>query len=235
MADYWPYAHADAIATHVPERGDQIRRYSELMGASQVFVVQEILNSYFFGEHRCVLDIGAGQGRFVRALAAHAPHLELQMFDLPTVLEQSRDYLSQADVGQRVRFHPGSFLNDPLPRGADLMTLLRVLHDHPDTVVRQILQKAHVALPPGGVLLVAEPMAQDSQTAASGQADAYYHFYLLAMGAGRLRTPQEIARLMQEAGFVAVEQVPNAMPIHCQLVLGRKGSAKRSVDSANGG
>lgn len=223
MADFWPYAQEKAAAAQRPETGDQIRRYSDLMAASQVFVVQEILASYYFGEHRCVLDIGAGQGRFVRALAAHAPHLQLQMFDLPAVLEQARECLSQAGVAHRVQLHPGSFLDDPLPRGADLMTLVRVLHDHPDTVVRQILQKAHQALPSGGVLLVAEPMGQDSSTPATDQAEAYYHFYLLAMGAGRLRTPQEIARLLQEAGFVAVEQVPNAMPIHGQLVLGRKG------------
>jgi len=223
MAEFWPYAHDEAATQPKPSAADQIRRYSDLMAASQVFVVQEILASYYFGDHHCVLDIGAGQGRFVTALARHAPHLELQMFDLPGVLEQARECLAQTDIAHRVQYHPGSFLDDPLPLGADLMTLVRVLHDHPDSVVRQILEKAHHALPLGGVLLVAEPMAQDSEAPASDQAEAYYHFYLLAMGAGRLRTPQEIARLMKEAGFVAVEQVPNAMPIHGQLVIGRKG------------
>jgi len=224
MAEFWPYAQEQASAA--PAAQDQIRRYSDLMAASQVFVVQEILSSYYFGEHRSVLDIGSGQGRFISALARHAPHLEVHMFDLPGVLQQARECLGQAGIRERVHYHPGSFVDDPLPQGADLMTLVRVLHDHPDTVVRQLLQKAHSALPAGGALLVAEPMAQDRQSSAGGQAEAYYHFYLLAMGAGRLRSPQEIARLMREAGFVAVEQVPNAMPIHGQLVVGRKGVSK---------
>ena len=222
MAAYWPYAHGGGAAVQAPEVSPQVQRYSALMAESQGFLVHEILTSYFFDEHRCVLDVGAGQGRFVSALAAHAPHLQLKMFDLPPVLAQARERVDAAGLGARVQLHPGSFLQDPLPTGADLITLVRVAHDHPDAVVRQIFQKAHAALPPGGVLLVAEPMAQSADAPAADQADAYYHFYLMAMGAGRLRTPQEIEALMREAGFTAIEQVPNAMPIHGQLVLGRR-------------
>ncbi len=222
MAGYWPYAHGGLAAVQKPEATEQVGRYSDLMRESQGFVVQEILNHYFFDEHRCVLDVGAGLGRFVTALAAHAPHLQLQMFDLPPVLAQAGERLARTGLAQRVQLYPGSFLDDPLPTGADLITLVRVLHDHPDEVVRLILHKAHAALPPGGTLLVAEPMAQARDAPTAHQADAYYHFYLMAMGAGRLRSPQEIASLLTEAGFSAIEQVPNAMPIHGQLVVGRK-------------
>lgn len=222
MARYWPYAHGGLAAVQAPGMRDQVERYSALMADSQGFVVHEILSSYPFGDHRCVLDVGAGQGRFVSALAQHAPHLQLQMFDLPPVLAQARERLAQAGLAQRVRLHPGSFIDDPLPVGADLVTLVRVAHDHPDAVVRLILQKAFAVLPPGGVMLVAEPMAQAADAPAQHHADAYYHFYLMAMGAGRLRSAHEIGALLREAGFVAVEQVPNAMPIHGQIVIGRK-------------
>jgi demethylspheroidene O-methyltransferase len=42
------------------------------------------------------------------------------------------------------------------------------------------------------------------------------------MGAGRLRTPEELIGMMRKAGFMGVEQVPNNMPIHAQILLGRK-------------
>jgi demethylspheroidene O-methyltransferase len=222
MAGYWPYAHGGLAAVESEGARAQVGRYSELMAESQGFLVQEILGSYFFDEHRCVLDVGAGQGRFVSALGRHAPHLRLKMFDLPPVLSQAHDRLEQAGVADRVSLHPGSFLDDPLPVGADLVTLVRVAHDHPDAVVRQLFAKAHAALPAGGVLLVAEPMAQSPEAPSADQADAYYHFYLMAMGSGRLRTPGEIAVLMREAGFTSIEQVPNRMPIHGQIVVGRK-------------
>lgn len=224
MAEYWPYAHDKTAADLPPAEVDKFTRYSQLMAASQGFVVQEILSSYFFDEHRCVLDVGAGKGRFVSELAAHAPHLKFKMFDLPPVLALAREGLQAKGLGERVSLHPGSFLDDPLPQGADLITLVRVAHDHPDAVVRQILQKAHAALPEGGTLLLAEPMAQadDEAGAAGTSVDAYFHFYLLAMGAGRLRTPRELQTLMEEAGFTLVEQVPNAMPIHARILVGRK-------------
>jgi len=224
MADYWPYAHDKTTPKPEANGSDKFTRYSELMAASQGFVVQEILTSYFFSEHRCVLDVGAGRGRFVSELAAHAPHLNFMMFDLPPVLALARENLRAKGLSDRVSLHPGSFLDDPLPRGADLITLVRVAHDHPDAVVRQILQKAYDALPVGGTLLLAEPMAQSEPEGGASDAsvDAYFHFYLLAMGDGRLRTPQELMDMMQAAGFTHVERVPNAMPIHAQILLGRK-------------
>jgi len=87
-----------------------------------------------------------------------------------------------------------------------------------------LLQKIYDALPVGGALLLAEPMAQNHSHGLGGatQTDAYFHFYLLAMGAGRLRTPQELMRMMSVAGFGSIEQVPNPMPIHAQILLGRK-------------
>lgn len=232
MAEYWPYAQEKTAAVMPAAEVDKFTRYSQLMAASQGFVVQEILSSYFFDEHRCVLDVGAGKGRFVSELAAHAPHLKFKMFDLPPVLSLARDNLQAKGLTERVSLHPGSFLDDPLPEGADLITLVRVAHDHPDAVVRQILKKAHDALPIGGVLLVAEPMAQPDSEAGQPEAsvDAYFHFYLLAMGAGRLRTPQELQTMMQEAGFTHVELVPNDMPIHARILLGRKSKCLPYVD-----
>ena len=224
MADYWPYAHAKTASTSDAHGADKFTRYSELMAASQGFVVQEILSSYFFSEHRCVLDVGAGRGRFVSELAAHAPHLNFMMFDLPPVLALAQKNMRAKGLSERVSLHPGSFLDDPLPQGADLISLVRVAHDHPDAVVRQILQKAYDALPVGGTILLAEPMAQSEPEGSSDDAsvDAYFHFYLLAMGDGRLRTPQELMDMMHAAGFTHVERVPNAMPIHAQILLGRK-------------
>lgn len=227
MAEYWPYAHESTVPepeAMPQDEVDKFTRYSELMAASQGFVVQEILSSYGFDAHHCVLDVGAGRGRFVGDLAVHAPHLQFKMFDLPPVLALAHKGLQAKGLSERVALHPGSFLDDALPEGADLITLVRVAHDHPDAVVRQILQKAYAALPVGGVLLLAEPMAQPAQEAGRPEAsvDAYFHFYLLAMGAGRLRTPQELQNMMQEAGFTRVELLPNAMPIHARILVAYK-------------
>lgn len=222
MAEYWPYAHDAQAAERVAQ--DKFSRYSDLMASSQEFVVQEILGAYFFDEHRCVLDVGAGKGRFASELALHAKHLDLKLFDLPPVLELAKATFESKGLLDRLSLCPGNFLHDALPQGADLVTLVRVAHDHPDDVVQQLLRKIYEALPVGGTLLLAEPMARTYSQSADGptQTDAYFHFYLLAMGAGRLRTPEALMLMMSEAGFARVELVPNNMPIHAQILLGRK-------------
>jgi len=117
-------------------------------------------------------------------------------------------------------YHPGSFFHDTLPQGADLVTLVRVAHDHPDGAVLGIMKRIHQALPAGGTLLLAEPMAQEPGDKPLG--DAYFHLYLLAMGAGRYRTPTELTVMLKESGFTRVDLIPNAMPIHTRLLVARK-------------
>lgn len=220
MAAYWPYAHAAAPeeAKHAPPA--HVDRYSELMAASQTFVLDEVLNTFDFSPYHCVLDVGAGKGRFVAELARRNPQLHCQLFDLPQVLALARQNHAALGLQAPLEYHPGSFFDDALPRGADLVTLIRVAHDHADEPLRTLLRKIFDALPVGGTLLLAEPMAQEPTEALAG--DAYFHFYLLAMGAGRLRTPTELGQLLGDCGFVHVELVPNAMPIHTRLLLARK-------------
>ena len=72
----------------------------------------------------------------------------------------------------------------------------------------------------GGTLLLAEPMAQAAGEAPLG--DAYFHFYLLAMGSGRLRSVQELTEMLWEVGFSNVEPLPNPMPMQTRILVARK-------------
>lgn len=224
MHAYWTYA-SDASsapqALSAEQTAAQAAHYSELMSSSQRFVIEELLASYDFSKHRRVLDVGGGQGGWVMELARHAPQLDLMLFDLPPVAAIARGRFAQHGLDQRISAYGGSFTADALPVGADLVTLLRVAHDHPDEVVRVLLKAIYEALPAGGHLLLAEPMAQETggQPAVS---DPYFHFYLLAMGAGKLRTAQELTALMTEAGFAHVKALPNPMRLHAGLLLAQK-------------
>jgi demethylspheroidene O-methyltransferase len=221
MAQYWPYAlDEERDTTRQNWQAEKISRYSDLMSASQPFVVDEILSTYSFGRHQCVMDVGGGQGTFLSRLAKHAPHLQLRLFDLPQVAALAKANFARNGLSARATVFDGSFLRDPLPGGADIVTLIRVAHDHPDADVQQILAAIYAALPVGGTLLLAEPMAQELGHPPHG--DAYFHFYLLAMGSGRLRTARELMKLMEGAGFTDMALVPNPMPLQTQILIARK-------------
>ena len=220
MHAYWPYTEDPAGNPQPPAPVDQFARYSSLMSTSQRFVIEELLASYPFAEHRVVLDVGGGMGGWVSALAQRHTHLQLQLFDLPPVAALAAGNVQRQGLSDRISTHGGSFTKDALPRGADLVTLVRVAHDHPDGDVRTVLRAIFDALPLGGTLLLAEPMARAG--GAPEPSDPYFHFYLMAMGSGRLRTPAELTALMADAGFTHIERVPNPMPLHAQLLVGRK-------------
>ncbi len=102
---------------------------------------------------------------------------------------------------------------DPLPAGADLVTLVRVLHDHDDAVVMALLRRACAALTPGGRILIAEPMAGTQGAERMGA--AYFGVYLLAMGQGRPRRAEELLARLSRAGFVR----PRALRMRVPLIV----------------
>ncbi len=212
LSRYWAYAEhpGDGAA-------GEVDAYSRLMAASQPLVAAQILDAYAFSQHRRMLDVGGGEGRFLESVGACVERLKLALFELPAVGTRAGVRLEAAGLIERTTIHTGSFLADPLPTGYDLITLVRVLHDHDDAPALALLRKIHAALPPGGRLLIAEPMADTPGAEPAG--DAYFGMYLWAMGSGRPRTPGEISAMLRDAGFTRSRLVPTAMPLTCRMIL----------------
>jgi demethylspheroidene O-methyltransferase len=214
---YWPYAR-----TERPEalQAAQVGAYSALMAASQPLVADEILDAYALHHHRCLLDVGGGDGRFIASVAQRVPSLQLLLFDLPAVADRARARFAAEGMASRATVFGGSFLTDTLPRGADVASLVRVVHDHDDAHAMTLLRAVHAALPPGGTLLLAEPMAGTQGAEAMG--DAYFGLYLLAMGRGRPRSAATLTQMLNEAGFEAVRAVATRLPLQTQLLIARR-------------
>ena len=92
-----------------------------------------------------------------------------------------------------------------------------MLHDHDDHAALALLRAARAALAPGGRLLIAEPMAGTRGAAASG--DAYFGFYLLAMGRGRPRRPEVIAAMLRTAGFSRSRLLRTRVPLVTRVMI----------------
>lgn len=207
LSHFWSYASATAPGG---DSAAAVAAYSRLMASTQPAVAAEVLDAYPVRRHRRLLDVGGGEGAFLAAAAARAPALGLMLFDLPAVAERAEARLSQAGLLGRAELHGGDFLNDPIPRGADLITLVRILHDHDETAALGLLRKVRAALPADGTLVIAEPMA--GETGKNRMSDVYFGFYLLAMGQGRTRTPATLFDMLREAGFSRMRRLPTHNP-----------------------
>ena len=78
----------------------------------------------------------------------------------------------------------------------------------------------HRALPEKGVLLLAEPMKGTSGAETVG--DAYFGFYLLAMGSGKPRTAHKLRQMLKAAGFASAQLVRTRQPLQSRLIVARK-------------
>ena len=212
---YWAYTRSAEAKDLTSE---QVGPYSALMAASQPLVSREILDAYPFQRHRRILDVGGGEGAFLEQVGLRHPRLELGLFDLPAVATRARERLSERFSPSRLHLAGGDFFQEPLPRGADVITLVRILHDHDDTETRALLRSVRAALPPGGTVVVAEPMA--GMRGAETVGAAYFSLYLLAMGQGRPRSPAEYRALLREAGFRKIRSPRPRSPVLTSVVTG---------------
>lgn len=210
---YWPYAgQAD-----VDEAG--AAGYSELMAASQDMIAEQVIAAYPLNEARAILDLGGGEGRFLEHVARACPNPRLTLFDLPAVAARARDRFGRAGLAARIDTVGGSFLDDALPGGHDLITLVRILHDHDDEPVLTLLTAARAALADGGRLLIAEPVS--GRVPGARIADAYFGLYLLAMGSGRARDVAEHRALLRRAGFARARVIDTHLPHFVRLIEAR--------------
>ena len=214
LADYWPYAAQARPAELGPER---VRDYTALMAASQPMVAAEVLDAFDVRRFRCLLDVGGGDGGFLAAALARAPGLRGMVFDLPAVAGLAEARFARHGLADRAACVPGDMHRDALPTGADLISLVRVAHDHDDARVLALFRSIHRALPPSGTFLLAEPMAGTAGAERIGE--AYFAFYLLALGSGEARSPERLAAMLGEAGFTRIKPVKTANPLIASVLV----------------
>lgn len=217
LSAVWGYATSSEPGGLGDER---VADYSALMSASQSLVAAQIIDAYPLARHRHLLDVGGGEGGFAISVARRYPHLQVTVFDLPAVAARADERLRREGVAARASAVGGDFGRDALPIGADVVTLVRVVHDHDDDLVERLLQAVHAALPPGGVLLIGEPMA--GTAGAQSMGDAYFGMYLLAMGSGRPRTPERLSAMLARAGFRRIRLLPTSLPLQARVITACK-------------
>lgn len=211
---YWAYARNPQARDLAPH---EVADYSALMALSQPLIAEQVLAAYPVERHRCVLDVGGGEGAFLLAVARHTSTPRLMLFDLPGVAERARQRVKDAGLAARVHVVDGDFFKDALPIGADLVTLVRVIHDHDDAQALELLRAVRRCLPDHGTVLLAEPMAGAPDAERVGA--AYFGFYLMAMRSGLPRTPETLCALLLAAGFEKPRLLAPPMPLQTLLVI----------------
>jgi precorrin-6B methylase 2 len=121
-----------------------------------------IAEKFPWKQYKTFVDVGAAQGAVPVQVAKAHPHLTGGNFDLPEVDPIFNEYVQAHGLSQRLKFYPGDFFKDPLPK-ADVYIMGHILHDWDLAEKKQLLVKCYEALPPGGSLIVYESLIDDER------------------------------------------------------------------------
>jgi hypothetical protein len=161
---------------------------------------------------RTVVDVGGGTGSFLAEILRAHPEIRGTLLDLPRTVGRSAEILEAAGVMDRVTLAGQSFF-DPLPAGADLYLLQKVLGDWPDGEAAAILRRcAEAAMPDGRVVLPTEVSATEP---------ADPDLLMMVLVGGKSRTLTEFRGLAAASGLevVAATSHGRRFVVECRPIL----------------
>jgi hypothetical protein len=142
---------------------------------------------------RTVVDVGGGTGTLLAEILRARPEIHGTLVDLPRTVARSSEIFEAVGVAERVKTVGQSFF-DPLPSGADLYILKKVLNDWPDASARAILSRcAEAAHPSSGRIVILGGVSSDDR--------ADPQLLMMVLLGSKDRTLTEFRELAHEAGL----------------------------------
>jgi hypothetical protein len=158
-----------------------------------------IARQFPWKQYRTAVDVGTAQGDLITQVALANPQIAGTGFDLPAVGPIFEEYVEANGLSGRVKFAPGSFFEQPLPK-ADVVMMGHILHDWDLETKRMLIAKAFAALPPGGAYIVYESIIDDDRS--SNAFGLLMSLNMLVETSGGFDyTGSDCMQWMKEAGF----------------------------------
>lgn len=162
-----------------------------------------------------VLDVGAGSGVWGVSLAERSPQVRVTAVDWPRVLKVTQHVAQRHGVADRFTFSPGDFSTADFGSGHHYAMIGHILHSEGPARSKALLKKVFDALAPGGTVVIAEWLVNESRTAPLPSLIFAVNM-LVNTEDGDTFSFTEIAKWLKEAGFVEpklLEEFPCPSPL----------------------
>ncbi|HYX86305.1 MAG TPA: methyltransferase [Gaiellales bacterium] len=160
-----------------------------------------------WGRVRTVVDVGGGTGAMLAEILRAHPDVTGTLVDLPGTVARAAYVFEKAGVAGRVSAVGQSFF-DPLPAGADLYVVKKVLNDWPDREAAAILARCAEAARPDGRVVVLGGVSPDGVTSSL--------VIEMVLVGGRQRTVSEFRELAAQAGLEVVAAGGTPFAVECR-------------------
>src|SRR3954447_16686134 len=186
----------------------QVQRFTGAMADLTAGIKAGAVAGYTVPGGRTIADIGGADGALLHAVLAGDPERRGIVFDLPPVVPAARDRLAGSGLQDLVEVAAGDFF-ERVP-AADTYLLSMILHDWDDEACGVLLRRIAEAASPGARLVSLELVVPDGD---APHLATMIDLTMLGMLTGRERTADELAALLDGAGFTLDRIVPTRTPM----------------------
>ncbi|HYH95919.1 methyltransferase [Hyalangium sp.] len=201
-----------------PQTPAQVAGFEASMaaGLGPILEVFRTYGSQLWRDGQRLLEVGGGDGTLAAHLLEEHPGLTVDVYNLPATEALVARTREKHGLGARLGFVGGDFLKEPLPRGYDALSFVRVLHDWPAETARALMKAAYEALPSGGHILICE----EFRTPERLTAQFFWSYFLMGVDScvSRLREVEYYLLALQDLGFRA----PQVLPGPFELIIATK-------------
>lgn len=196
----------DTLYERLTATPDLQKVFYDNMGDASRRSFAQILDRYDFSHIRHAVDLAGGDGSNSVELVRRYPLLHVTVMDQRTVTELAGDRVDDPDLRERVHYHAGDILRDPMPEGADAFLVFHIFEIFSLERNTELLRRCHAALPEGGVCLVYNWVSDDEGTGSMSAGLLSPYFLTLASGEGMTYTTRDMERAARNAGFSRIER-----------------------------
>lgn len=196
-------------------------RESFLMGMFNMamMLAPRIVPNIDLSGRRLLLDMGGGPGTYAIQFCLNNPGMEAVVFDLPTTRPFAETTIGKFGLSDRVRFQPGSYLEDPVEGRYDVAWLSHILHGEGPEDCQRIIQKAVSALSPGGMVLIHEFILNNEMSGPLFPA-LFSLNMLLGTASGQAYSEQQLSGMLAVAGTRNIHRIAIDSPNDSGIIAG---------------
>jgi SAM-dependent methyltransferase len=185
-------------------RGDLLRAISAIVSLPE------------FKNAKRLLDLGGGHGLYAIAFAQINPNLNISIFDLPHVIEITKEFIKKYRMENKIKVIAGDFTKDELGNDYDIIFVS-------DVTIFDVLKKIYHALKEDGVLIYRRWTLNDDGTAPL--TSVLFDLMLSIYGSEhRVCTLSEYISSIEKAGFSIVWVIDISTSLDpAKIIVAKKG------------
>ncbi|MET9507271.1 methyltransferase [Streptomyces flavidovirens] len=199
--------------SHLAQHPELSAEFNAAMSQAVSETAAALPRAFDFGRFTTVTDVGGGDGTLLAGVLDAHPGVTGVVFDTAQGLAEAPKTLERHGLEGRCSLVAGDFFRS-VPKGSDLYLMKSILHDWTDDQAVTILSHCREVLPPGGLILIVEPVLPEvvdtnaEADVTDGGVTYLSDLNMLVNVGGRERTRKDFEDVCHRAGLSLTSVTP---------------------------